>query len=119
MEIDLEVPADRQQLQSLIRKQADDANKKLAAQVKKLERQIGNLTIAKNPKRGRKTTGGASTTKTKSQSPSTKKKKELALEADASNNGSNDDSSGKNTTTGKKKSKRKKNRTGTRNNTRS
>jgi hypothetical protein len=92
MEIDLEVPADRQQLQSLICKQTDDANKKLAAQVKKLERQLGNLAMTKNPPRGQNTTGGASSTKRKSQPPSWKKND--ARGADTSTNSSNDDKSG-------------------------
>ena len=108
MELDLEVPADRQQLQELIRKQADSANKKLSAQVKKLERQLGNIATAKNQPRGRKKTGGASTKKTKSQSPS---RNRSDREVDASNSGSNDAKKGKPTPPGKSQSKKKKRRT--------
>jgi hypothetical protein len=116
-EMDLEVPADRHQLQALIRKQADDANRKLSAQVKKLERQLGTIAMAKNLPRGRNTTGGASSTKRKSPSPSPRKKKTPnARGADASNNGSKDANSGKNKTSGKQKSKRTKNRSNTRSN---
>ena len=116
MEIDLEVPADRQQLQELIRKQADAANQKLSAQVKKLERQLGSIALAKNTQRGRKKTGGASSTKRKSQSPS---KNRSSQGADASSNGSNDDKPGKRNPTGKQPTKRKKNRTGTKSTKRS
>jgi hypothetical protein len=117
-EMDLEVPADRHQLQALIRKQADDANRKLSAQVKKLERQLGTIAMAKNLPRGRDTTGGASLTKRKSQSPSTRKKKKNpnARGADASNKGSNDGNNGNKNKSGQQKSKRKKNRSNTKSN---
>jgi hypothetical protein len=116
MQIDLEVPADRQQLHELIRKQADDATKQLSAKVKKLERQLGNITLAKTTQRGRNTTGGASLTKRNSRSPSKNRKNQGA---DDSNKGSKDDKTGKKKTNGKKQSKRKKNRSGTKNTNRS
>jgi hypothetical protein len=115
MQVDLEVPADRQQLQELIRKQADNATKKLSAQVKKLERQLGTMALA-NTQRGRNTTGGASSTKRNSRSPSQNRKNQGA---DDSNKDSNDGKKGKQNRTGKKQKTRKKNRTGTKSNKRS
>ena len=111
MDLDLEVPADRQQLQELIRKQSDTANKKLTSQVKKLEKQLSSVQLTKNNPRGQQKKGGASITKRKSPSPT--KKRGQSPEADASSNGSEKTKNGKGKKTGKNKPKRKRNKSGT------
>jgi hypothetical protein len=105
------------QVQTLIRKQADDANRKLSAQVKKLDRQLGTIAMAKHLPRGRNTTGGASSTKRNSHSPSTRKKKHPnANGANSSSKGSKDANSGNKQKSGTQKSKRTKNHSNTRSN---
>jgi hypothetical protein len=68
MEVDNEAPADRQQLQELVRKQAQAENKKLVKELNLLKQQLSSLNLeAKNSPRGR---SGASNKKENARSPS-------------------------------------------------
>ena len=120
MDIDAEEPADQQQLQELVRKQAQSETKTLHKKIQQLESQLSTLQV-KNSERGR---GGASKQKQKGRRTSAKQqsssnskqqsqKKRRDQKADSADSDSSGGSNSKKKGTGRKKNRRKKRRSKT------